>query len=58
MVMMNVTREVCGVTRKKVSNLWTIGKEERLEKRKERIKVAMKRINERRQEIQRNDCGR
>ena len=41
---------VCGVTRREVPNSWTIGKEEKIERRKEKIKVAVRRRNERMQE--------
>ena len=50
-MVITAAKEVCGMTTRDVTNPWTLGKEEEIERRKERIKVAVRRRNERMQEI-------
>ena len=35
---MTATKEVCGATRREVESPWTLGKEDKIERRKEKIK--------------------
>ena len=46
---MTAARDVYGVTTREVANLLTFQKEEEIEKRREKIKVAVRRKNERMQ---------
>ena len=50
--MITAAKEVCGVTKRRVVNPWTIGKEEEIDRRKERIKVAVRSRNEKIQEME------
>ena len=50
-VMMTAAKEVCDVTKRKVANPWTVGKEKEIETRKEMIKVAVSRRHKRLQEM-------